>query len=65
MKITSYTVASAIYQTSVEGATYRKDLEDQVNALIDEGWQPHGCLQIVANAEGLMAFQPMVQTEDS
>lgn len=61
MKITSYTVAGAVYQSSVEGAAYRKDLEDQVNALIGEGWQPHGSLQIVANAEGLMAFQPMVQ----
>lgn len=61
MKITSYTVAGAIYQSSVEAAAYRKDLEDQVNAMIAEGWQPHGSLQIVANSDGLMAFQPMVQ----
>lgn len=61
MKITSYTVAGAVYKASVEGTTYRKDLEDQVNNMIGEGWQPHGSLQIAVSAEGLMAFQPMVR----
>ncbi len=61
MNITAYTVAGAVYRNSVEGTAYRAELEDRVNELIEQGWQPHGNLQVVISSDGLMAFQPMVR----
>lgn len=65
MKITAYTVAGAVYRSSVEGTAYRTELEDRVNDLIRQGWQPHGSLQVLNQSDGLLAFQPMVRCDPS
>ena len=63
MKVAAYTVAGAVYRSSVEGTAYRTELEDRVNELIQQRWQPHGSLQVLNQSDGLLAFQPMVRYE--
>lgn len=61
-RITKYTIASVVYTKPVESATYDKELENKVNALIQRGWQPFGGMQLMQREGGLVAFQPMVRT---
>lgn len=62
--ISKYRVAAAVYKTTVESAVHQAELENKVNALIEQGWQPFGSLQLVARADALIALQPMVRHDD-
>ncbi len=63
--ITEYKVAAAVYIGNVESAVYQVELENKVNALIEDGWQPFGSLQIVERGTSLIALQPMVRLDGS
>lgn len=62
--ISKYRVAAAVYKTTAESAVHQSELENKVNALIDQGWQPFGSLQLVTRADMLVALQPMVRQDD-
>lgn len=60
--ITKYTIAHAVYDSSLASAQYETKLEDEVNRLIREGWQPYGPLVSSSNGDVTIFTQPMVQT---
>ncbi len=60
--ITKYTVAHGVYDDSLASAQYDRRLEDEVNRLIEDGWQPYGPLVSSSDGEVTIFVQPMVQT---
>lgn len=55
-------MAHGVYETSLASAQYESRLEDEVNRLIEEGWQPYGPLVTSSNGDVTIFAQPMVQT---
>lgn len=63
--VTEYTIAHGVYDNDLAAAQYERKLEDEVNKLIKEGWQPYGPLVASANGAVVLFAQPMVRTVSS
>ena len=60
--IVEYSVAHAVYDQSIAAVQYEKRLENEVNRMIKEGWQPYGSLVVSNKGETIVYIQPMVRT---
>ena len=58
--ILKYTVAHGVYDKSLASVQHRTTLEDEVNRMIAEGWQPFGSLVVSQKGETVVFLQPMV-----
>ena len=63
-KIEKYTVAHAVYVENIAATQYKALLEDEVNKLIADGWQPYGPLVSSNQGETVVFLQPMVKYRD-
>ena len=63
--ITEYTIAHGVYDADLVTAQYEKKLEDEVNRLIKDGWQPYGPLASSSNGDVTIFAQPMVRMSSS
>jgi len=61
--ISEYTVVHGIYESPISTVKYKKKLEDEVDRLIKDGWQPYGPLASSSVGDTVVFLQPTVRTD--
>lgn len=61
--IVEYAVAHGAYDQSIAAVQHERQLEDEVNRMIKDGWQPFGSLVVSQKGETVIFMQPMVRTD--
>ena len=60
--IVEYSVAHGVYNGPIASVQRERKLEDEVNRMIQDGWQPFGSLVVSDKGDTVVFIQPMVRT---